>query len=399
MREIPYQSILTAKVLNRTVLRAALAWVRLAIDPNSMSRSDLFEAVRRPGRGINRLFGELIGGRRGPFSVESLLEIGRDLEGRRLERWTGFCDDVLLAATAAGSTPRLLEVLATQIGLDRAASAIDAGRSRADRASQGDDLAALRRVAALGPEPDSFDSWLRDQLSVPSSVEGVTLSSVHRAKGLEWDHVLVFGADSGSMPHALSDDIEEERRVFHVAVTRGRESVVVLSDKDRPSRFLAELEGTAPVVDDTPQPKPPRRGHREKVGLSVSLGDLISVPGGLDGVVAEIESTGVLIRLGKGGAEMLIPWGERISVDGRSGELVPGLDSDQRDLFTQLKAWRLGRAESQGVPAFVVFSDRTLEAIVSARPTSPEALLEVPGIGPAKLEAYGDDLLDLLADA
>jgi superfamily II DNA helicase RecQ len=120
---------------------------------------------------------------------------------------------------------------------------------------------------------------------------------------------------------------------------------------------------------------------------------------GYEGVVAEIESTGVLIRLGEGGAEMLIPWGERISADRRSGELVPGLDSDQRDLFAQLKAWRLERARSQGVPAFVVFNDRTLEAIVSARPTSPEALLDVPGIGPAKLEAYGDDLLDLLAEA
>lgn len=96
---------------------------------------------------------------------------------------------------------------------------------------------------------------------------------------------------------------------------------------------------------------------------------------------------------------MLIPWGERINADRRSGELVPGLDSDERDFFAQLKAWRLERARSQGVPAFVVFSDRTLEAVVSAHPTSPEALLEVPGIGPAKLEAYGDDLLDLLADA
>ena len=399
VREIPFQSTLTASVLNRTVLRAALAWVRLAIDSNSMSRSDLFEAVRRPGRGINRLFGDLIGRRRGPFSVEDLLEIGQDLEGRRLERWTGFCDDVLLATTAASSTPRLLEVLATQIGLDRAASALDAGRSRADRASQSDDLAAMRRLAALGPEPESFESWLRNQLSVPSSAEGVTLSSVHRAKGLEWDHVLVFGADSGSMPHVLSDDIEEERRVFHVAVTRGRESVVVLSDKDRPSRFLAELEGSAPVVDDILESKPPPPVHREDVGLSVSLGDSISVPGGYEGVVSKFDSTGVLIRLGEGGAEMLIPWGERIGRNRRSGELVPGLDSDERELFARLKAWRLERARSQGVPAFVVFSDRTLEAIVSARPSSPEGLLEVQGIGPAKLEAYGDDLLDLLADA
>ncbi len=71
---------------------------------------------------------------------------------------------------------------------------------------------------------------------------------------------------------------------------------------------------------------------------------MISVPGGYEGVVTEIESTGVLIRLGEGGAEMLIPWGERISADRRSGELVPGLDSDERDFFAQLKAWRLVRA-------------------------------------------------------
>jgi superfamily II DNA helicase RecQ len=96
---------------------------------------------------------------------------------------------------------------------------------------------------------------------------------------------------------------------------------------------------------------------------------------------------------------MLIPWNERISRDGRAGGLAHGLDADAGELVDKLKAWRLERARSQGVPAFVVFNDRTLEAIVSARPSSPEDLLDVSGIGPAKLEAYGDDLLDLLADA
>jgi superfamily II DNA helicase RecQ len=44
-----------------------------------------------------------------------------------------------------------------------------------------------------------------------------------------------------------------------------------------------------------------------------------------------------------------------------------------------------------------VFNDRTLEAIASIRPSSEAALLGVPGIGPAKLDAYGEQLLDLLA--
>jgi superfamily II DNA helicase RecQ len=63
----------------------------------------------------------------------------------------------------------------------------------------------------------------------------------------------------------------------------------------------------------------------------------------------------------------------------------------------RLKEWRLDQARSQGVPAYVVFNDRTLEALAALRPTTEEALLAISGIGPAKLDSYGDDLLDILA--
>ncbi len=66
-------------------------------------------------------------------------------------------------------------------------------------------------------------------------------------------------------------------------------------------------------------------------------------------------------------------------------------------LIEKLKTWRLGQAQAQGVPAYVVFNDRTLEALAALRPSNEETLLQVPGIGPAKLEAYGDELLDLLS--
>ena len=58
--------------------------------------------------------------------------------------------------------------------------------------------------------------------------------------------------------------------------------------------------------------------------------------------------------------------------------------------------WRLGQARAQGVPAYVVFNDRTLEALAALRPSTEHGLLQVPGIGPAKLEAYGDQILELL---
>lgn len=397
-RGLPLESLLTTSILERTLLRATLAWIRVALDPESMSRNDLFEIVRRPGRGITRVFGEIIGRRRGPFAVDDLARMGETLEGRRRDRWDDFCDDIVTVSGAVTSTPRLLEVLASDIGLDRAAAALDAGRTRADRSAQGDDLTALRRAAALGPGPAEFEPWLRKSLSVPSSAAGVMLSTVHRVKGLEWEHAIVFGADSGAMPHDLADDIEEERRVFHVAITRGRASVTILADGDRPSRFLTEIDGSAP----RPTPPAPRREDTRAAtsppdGIHVAVGDEIAISGGYRGTVTEILITGALIRLDETGATMAVPWGQRVDKSGAVGRLAPGPGAVDDDLARRLRDWRRDQAQSQGVPAYVVFNDRTLEALASQRPSTSEALLGIPGIGPAKLESYGDELIELLA--
>ena len=69
------------------------------------------------------------------------------------------------------------------------------------------------------------------------------------------------------------------------------------------------------------------------------------------------------------------------------------------DLVARLKAWRTEQARSQGVPPYVVFHDRTLLELASRRPTSRAELSEVGGIGTAKLERYGDGLLEVLAGA
>ncbi|MEB3105287.1 MAG: DNA helicase RecQ [Cyanobacteriota bacterium] len=69
------------------------------------------------------------------------------------------------------------------------------------------------------------------------------------------------------------------------------------------------------------------------------------------------------------------------------------------DLVARLKAWRTEQARSQGVPPYVVFHDRTLLELASRRPTRRAELSEVGGIGTAKLERYGDGLLEVLAGA
>jgi ATP-dependent DNA helicase RecQ len=62
-----------------------------------------------------------------------------------------------------------------------------------------------------------------------------------------------------------------------------------------------------------------------------------------------------------------------------------------------LKKWRLQRAKSDEIPAYVVFHNSTLAEIASRRPTTIAELASVPGVGPAKLERYGRELLDALA--
>jgi DNA helicase II / ATP-dependent DNA helicase PcrA len=64
-----------------------------------------------------------------------------------------------------------------------------------------------------------------------------------------------------------------------------------------------------------------------------------------------------------------------------------------------LKVWRRGRARADGVAAFIVASNAVLRAVAEARPTSVEELARVPGIGPTKLELYGDELLAVVAEA
>jgi ATP-dependent DNA helicase RecQ len=68
---------------------------------------------------------------------------------------------------------------------------------------------------------------------------------------------------------------------------------------------------------------------------------------------------------------------------------IPALDA--------LKRWRLARARDDGVPAYVVFHDRTLTEIAERRPASLAALASIRGVGPAKLERYGPDVLGVVS--
>jgi DNA helicase-2/ATP-dependent DNA helicase PcrA len=398
-RGAPFSSPVGPGILDRTVVSATLSWMRLGLDPERMGRRDLLSAVRRPSRGLNRLAGDLLGGRR-YLDLAMVSEAGNTLGGKQAQRWDAFVDDLELVAHAAerDDAAALLDVVIRRVGLESSAHALDSGRSRADRSAQSDDLVALRRAAVIHEAAGDFEDWLGDMIARRGQ-EGVTLSTVHRAKGLEWDRVIVFGADRGLLPHDLATDIEEERRIFHVAITRGIERVAVLADAERPSRFLEELTGAASRA-----PEPERPVHREKrkratPGVTVALGDPVALQGGIRGIVTELDSDGLWVGV-DGGGQFRARWGDDVTTDGCTGPLTPLADTVAPDaeLVERLKAWRLETARAKKVPAYVILHDATIETIAGIRPQPEAQLTSIPGIGPAKLEAYGDAILELCAE-
>ena len=68
-------------------------------------------------------------------------------------------------------------------------------------------------------------------------------------------------------------------------------------------------------------------------------------------------------------------------------------------LFERLREWRSAQAKELEVPAFMVFTDATLEVIAEKRPSSDEELLKVPGVGKSKLEKHGESVKKVLAES
>ncbi len=83
---------------------------------------------------------------------------------------------------------------------------------------------------------------------------------------------------------------------------------------------------------------------------------------------------------------------------GKRSRALLDLDSDDQALFESLRALRKRLAEERGVPPYVIFGDATLVDLCRRRPTTPEAFLEVNGVGAVKLERFGVAFLAAIAD-
>lgn len=256
----------------------------------------------------------------------------------------------LLRMLRDGSRPGVAEVVRAAAAAEGLLAEPGEGLGEQEETRQSD-LARLVRLAEVF-DPDGsatvgeFLADLEGRFRSDGGGRGVQLLTYHRSKGLEFDTVALPRLEEGDLPvrQAKEDEqIDEERRLLYVGITRAKR-VLLLSWAGKRSRFVTEL--------------------------------------GIGFAIPEGAAKGSSTRGGSGG-------GAGLDDGGREALETP--------LGTALRSWRLQRARQDGVPAYVVFSDRTLVELAERRPTTLIALSGIPGIGPAKLERYGDEVLDLLA--
>ncbi|MBM0234176.1 ATP-dependent DNA helicase UvrD2 [Micromonospora sp. STR1_7] len=237
------------------------------------------------------------------------------------------------------------------------------------------EAAAVERPVTLTDFTEELANRAAQQ-HVPT-VDGVTLASLHSAKGLEWDAVFLVGLAEGTLPTTYAktvEQVEEERRLLYVGITRARQWLWLSyaaarspgGRARRPSRFLPQLDrsgGTERAVGGTGPARRPERRRTQIMSCRVCGATLLAGP------------------------------------DRKLGR-CPTCPSDIDDeLHERLREWRQRVAGAQKVPAYVVFTDATLTALAERRPGRPEELIAIAGIGPRKLGLYGESVLALVAGA
>jgi DNA helicase-2/ATP-dependent DNA helicase PcrA len=238
-------------------------------------------------------------------------------------------------------------------------------RALADLAA---DMAATRPVATLA----DFVADLQERAAVQHApvADGVTLATLHAAKGLEWDAVFLVGLVEGTVPivHAeTAAEIDEEARLLYVGLTRAREHCTLSWAYARnpggrqsrtPSRFLDQIAPSS--APETRSARPKKRRDRGPTPCRVC-------------------------------GRTLFPAAER-----KLGRCESCPSSADEVVFDRLRAWRSTVAAEAKLPAYCVFTDSTLLAIAESLPADTAELARIPGVGRVKLERYGETVLDLL---
>ncbi len=216
---LPYK-VLGTRFLDRKEVKDVLAWVRLALDPER--EVDRVRAVQAPTRGIGKVtLGKLIDGKRDTLKPAEVKKVAAFesivMELNELSKIAVPSEFVKLVIERSGLAETLRK------GGEEDAERLENAKELATLASRFDGIPGEEGIASFLAE--SALAGDQDELDAPGTT-GITLMTVHAAKGLEFDTVFVTGMEQGLFPHEAREgeqrDEEEERRLFYVAVTRAK---------------------------------------------------------------------------------------------------------------------------------------------------------------------------------
>lgn len=251
--------------------------------------------------------------------------------------------------------------LMTESDDDQPAAEADRRANIAALVRLGHDLLAVDPGATAG----SFVEWARASASTDQFGHGgdaVDILTFHAAKGLEWPVVHLAGIEDGLVPigHAKREgELAEERRLFYVACTRAENELRISWAEQRTFGTRSMNRSRSSWIDDVE--------------------------------LANASPQFIAARTAANRARERSP----LTPSRRAGRADGPPDSA---LLGALKQWRTTAAKGAKVPAYVIFADATLEAVATAKPLTQTDLLRLSGIGPVKVERYGDALLEIVRE-
>lgn len=311
---IPYKIVGGLRFLDRAVVKDVLAYLRLLYQPSD--RVSFLRIVNVPKRGIGTVSvakfldwndaarRDIVSGLLAVEEVDNLtarakrplLELGKILEELQQE--------------IDGSPAELIEKIIKRTGYE---DFINDGTPQAEERME--NIGVLLAEAKAYVDMPAFLEEMALMSSADTAAEQqVTLMTLHAAKGLEFPVVFLAGLEEGILPHARvfdsgkADDIEEERRLCYVGVTRAREELFVSCASSRtqfgqigynmPSRFLDEMGLMVGGIDRPAQPPAEADFYSEEIGLEV--GDRVRSPSFGAGEIIDSEGLGVTVKFDDG---------------------------------------------------------------------------------------------------
>lgn len=258
---VPY-TLLGTRFLDRKEVKDVLAWVRLSLEPSR--DSDRVRAIQSPSRGIGKV-------------TIAKIAVGKQNELTPAVRAKVDAFEAIVATLHAESETLLPSLFVKRVielsGIDEAL--LKEGEEGQERLENARELATLASRYDTLPGRDGIAAFLadtalagdQDEMDRPESggkKEGVTLMTVHGAKGLEFEVVYVTGMEEGLFPHQgmgneEERDEEEERRLFYVAMTRAKKELILTLARVRriygtdfmsePSSFLSDIDASLLTVE------------------------------------------------------------------------------------------------------------------------------------------------------